>query len=102
MSQAAWPEPLQEIADMFASAPPRDRLDLLLDFATSLPDLPPELEAARDQMEQVPECQSPVFLSTRLEDGKVYYDIDVPREAPTVRGFASILYEGLNGATPEA
>jgi cysteine desulfuration protein SufE len=52
-------------------------------------------------MEQVHECQSPVFLRARLEHGRVYYEIDAPREAPTVRGFASILYEGLNGATPE-
>jgi cysteine desulfuration protein SufE len=60
------------------------------------------LHNARDTMEQVHECQSPVFLSAKLLDDKVYYYIDVPREAPTVRGFAAILYEGLNGAPPEA
>ncbi|MDQ4075048.1 MAG: SufE family protein [Chloroflexota bacterium] len=101
MSKDAWPKPLQEIAEMFKTAPRQDRLHYLLEFAESLPELPPELEEARDQMEQVHECQSPVFLHTTMEDGKVYYHIDVPREAPTVRGFASILYEGLNGATLE-
>nr|MBA3531345.1 SufE family protein [Ardenticatenales bacterium] len=52
--------------------------------------------------EQVHECQSPIFLHAAMEQGRIYYQLDVPREAPTVRGFASILYQGLNGATPEA
>ncbi len=96
-----WPDALQEVVDLFAESPAQDRLELLLEFAMSLPDLPPELEGARDQMEQVHECQSPAFIRGRLEHGRVYYDIDVPKEAPTVRGFASILHHGLNGATPE-
>lgn len=100
MSDTTWPEALQEIAEMFQEAAPRDRLDYLLDFAMNLPDLSPEFQAARDQMEQVHECQSPVFLHAELRDGRVYYELDVPREAPTVRGFASILHQGLNGATP--
>jgi cysteine desulfuration protein SufE len=102
MSDHQWPEALQEIIDMFDDAPPEERLDMLLEFALSMPDLPEELHDARDTMEQVHECQSPVFLLSKLQDGKVYYYFDVPREAPTVRGFAGILYEGLNGASPEA
>lgn len=100
MSEATMPDTLQEIIEMFAGAPERDRLDLLLEFATSMPDLPDAL--TRDTLEQVHECASPVFLHTYEKEGRIFYDIDVPREAPTVRGFASILREGLNGATPEA
>ena len=96
------PDNLQEIVDTFAEASPRDRLDLLLEFAETMPDLPPELADARDSMEQVHECQSPIFLHAKLENGRIYYDLDIPREAPTVRGFASILHQGLNGATPDA
>ena len=102
MSDAKWPEALQEIIDMFGDASPEDRLDILLEFAMNLPDLPEELHNARETMEQVHECQTPVFLLAKMAHDKVYYHIDVPREAPTVRGFASILYEGLNGAFPEA
>lgn len=98
---AALPENLQEIVETFQEAAPRDRLELLIEFAESMPDLAPELHAARDTMEQVHECQSPVFLRTRLEEGRIFYDLDVPREAPTVRGFAGILHQGLNGATPQ-
>jgi cysteine desulfuration protein SufE len=102
MSTAEWPEALQEIIETFHDASPEERLDILLEYALDLPDLPEELQNARDTMEQVHECQTPVFLLARLEDGKVYYHIYVPREAPTVRGFAGILYDGLNGAPPAA
>jgi cysteine desulfuration protein SufE len=102
MTEAQWPEALQEIVDVFDDAAPDERLDMLLEYALSMPDLPEELQSARDTMEQVHECQTPVFLLATLKEGQVYYYLDVPREAPTVRGFAGILYEGLNGASPEA
>lgn len=99
MSQPVLTESLEEIVEMFAEASRREKLELLLEFAESMPDLPPSM--TRDTFEQVHECASPVFLQARMENGRIYYDIDVPREAPTVRGFANILREGLNGATPE-
>ena len=102
MHETAFPEALQDIIAEFSSASPEERLELLLEFAMALPDLPEELHNARDTMEQVHECQSPVFLHTSLQDGHMVYHLDVPREAPTVRGFASILHSGLNGATPAA
>jgi len=102
MMDQACPDALQEIIETFQDAAPDERLDILLEYAMNMPDLPDELLSARDTMEQVHECQTPVFLLAHLRDGKVQYHIDVPREAPTVRGFAGILYEGLNGATPEA
>jgi cysteine desulfuration protein SufE len=53
-------------------------------------------------MEQVDECAIPVFLSAQLHEGTVHYAIDVPRDAPTMRGFAGLLHAGLHGATPAA
>lgn len=96
------PESLQNIVATFADAAPEERLDILLEFALSMPDIPVELQNARDTMETVPECQTPVFLHSAMEQGKIYYHIDVPHDSPTVRGFASILREALNGATPES
>jgi len=102
MTEQAYPDALQEIIETFRDASPEERLDMLLEYALNTPDLPEELQSARDTMEQVHECQTPVFLLAQLREGKVHYYIDVPREAPTVRGFAGILYEGLNGAPPAA
>lgn len=102
MQETACPGALREIIEEFSDAAPEERLEMLLEFAMELPDLPEELHHARDTMEQVHECQSPVFLHASLEDGRMVYHIDVPREAPTVRGFAGILRSGLNGATPDA
>ena len=95
------PAPLRAVVDEFRSASPRERLEMLLEYASDLPDLPRELEAHRDQMEQVHECQTPVFLFTQLHDGHVHFYLDIPPESPTVRGYASVLVEGLGGVTPE-
>ncbi len=103
----ACPQALQTIIEEFQPLTPQERLEMLLEFAFDLPDLPARLHGKRDQMEQVHECQSPVFLHTELEkhpdqpeQDAVHFYIDVPMEAPTVRGYAAILAEGLNGATP--
>lgn len=97
---ARCPAALQTIIQEFRDVLPRERLELLLEYADSLPDLPARLHEKRDNMEQIHECQSPVFLHTELEQGKVFFYLDIPREAPTVRGYASILVEGINGVTP--
>ncbi len=94
------PTALQTIIEEFREAPPRDRMEYLLEFALSLPDLPARFEAQRDSMEQVHECQTPVFLATEIEDGVVHFYMDIPQESPTVRGYASILVDGFEGASP--
>jgi cysteine desulfuration protein SufE len=97
----AVPEPLAQIIEEFQAATPRERLEYLLEYSAELPDLPDRLLAHRDQMEQVHECQTPVFLYTELENGIVHFYLDIPAESPTVRGYAAILVEGLDGATPQ-
>lgn len=95
------PPRLQEIIEEFREATPRERLEYLLEYSMDLPDLPERLMAARDGMEQVHECQTPVFLHTEINGGLVEFFLDIPRESPTVRGYASILVSGLAGATPQ-
>ena len=103
------PERLEGIVEEFADLPGNLRLEALLDYSRRVPPLPPELAANREALEQVHECQTPFFVATELrDDGTVELYFDAPPEAPTTRGFAGILYEGLNGssagevlATPE-
>ena len=73
----------------------QDKLKLLLEFADELPPLPAELYEAA--MEPVPECQSPLFLHVDAGDrDDVRLFFSAPAEAPTTRGFASILAAGLD------
>jgi len=89
---------LAEIADDFTSLPGKERLQLLLEFSDDLPALPERYVRRRDLLEQVPECQSPLFLAVEVDDdGVVHLFFDAPPEAPTTRGFAGILQSGLDG-----
>lgn len=96
-----YPPKLRQTIAEFQEVDMRDRMEYLIDYAMDLPDLPERLFEERDSMEQVHECQSPVFLHTEINNGKVEFFFDIPQEAPTVRGYAAILLEGLNGLTPE-
>jgi len=98
---AACPPPLQDIIEEFRAVDPRDRMEYLVEYALDLPDLPERLHAQRDQMEQVHECQTPVFLFTELNNGHVAFYLDIPPESPTVRGYAAILLDGFGEATPQ-
>jgi cysteine desulfuration protein SufE len=90
------PAPLAEVVSEFAEVAGQDKLTLLLEFANDLPALPDGLAEAA--MEPVPECQSPLFLHVDPSDpARVRLYFSAPAEAPTTRGFASILAAGLDG-----
>nr|WP_199859610.1 MULTISPECIES: SufE family protein [unclassified Frigoribacterium] len=95
------PEALVEIREEFLALDVRNRLQLLLEFSNELPELPARYADHPDLLERVVECQSPVFLFVEVTDGRVHLHATAPREAPTTRGFASILAQGLDGLTVE-
>lgn len=92
---------LEEIVAELGDADRQERIELLIDFAKNLPPLPERLATHKDETHRVEECQSPVYLFVELEGDRVAIHADAPIEAPTVRGFVSLLVEGLNGATIE-
>jgi cysteine desulfuration protein SufE len=105
MTTQALPATLAEIVDDFQALTEPERLQLLLEFSRELPELPDRLKNHPELMEQVVECQSPLFLTIETEkndDGsadtvRLYFK--APPEAPTTRGFAGVLHEGLDGLT---
>ncbi len=93
---------LHEIVEEFADTPRDLRLPLLLDFSRRVPPLPERMAGRHDLMEQVVECQTPFFVAVERDaDGRMRLFFDAPPEGPTTRGFAGVLLEGLDGATPE-
>ena len=94
------PESLEQIKTDFHSLEVRERLQLLLEFSNELPDLPERYADHPDLLERVEECQSPVFIFVEVDDHEiVHLFATAPKEAPTTRGFASILVQGLAGLT---
>ena len=97
----ALPSALEDIVTGFADAPREIVLPMLVEYADVVPPLPPALVEHPELMEQVVECQTPFFLYASLAaGGTVDIAFEAPREAPTTRAFAGILYEGLAGLTP--
>lgn len=83
----------------FQSLSIQDRLNLLLEFSENLPKLPERYIDHPDLLERVEECQSPIFLFVEVTDGIVNLFFSAPPEAPTTRGFASILHSVIDGLT---
>ena len=96
------PPKLQEIVDDFASMSREEKLETLIGYAESMPPLPERFKEERDKMETVPECMTPVCLFSEKQAGDgIHFYVDIPPQSPTVRGLASILVNGLEGASLE-
>ncbi len=92
---------LDEIIEAFQFVEPEMRLELLLDYADQLPPLGSAYKPLRDKgLHMIHECQSPVFLKVEVINGCVRLFADVPREAPTARGFVSIMLKSFDGTAP--
>lgn len=100
MTDTAVPAELASLRDDFLALPASERLTLLLELSDELPEVPERY--ANAEFERVLECQSPVFITVEVADGKVSVFAKAPAEAPTTRGFASVLVQGLAGASVES
>jgi cysteine desulfuration protein SufE len=94
------PGRLGDICEDFALCEGREKLELLLQYAESMPTLDGGVEADRRAVEEVPECMTPVLIQAHRADGGLGFRFEIPENSPTVRGFASVLSAGLEGLPP--
>jgi len=92
-------ETFESLIEDFNLISVKDRLNLLLEFSENLPALPARYAEHPDLLERVEECQSPIYLFVEVEEGVVNLFFTAPEEAPTTRGFASILHAAIDGLT---
>ncbi|GGA26950.1 SufE family protein [Okeania sp. KiyG1] len=93
----ALPPSLERIVKKFQRASSNKlRYEQLLWYAKKLPDFP---EAEKIPENKVYGCQSQVYITANLNDGKVWYQGD--SDAQLVKGLVALLIEGINGLTPE-
>jgi len=93
---------LDSLIPRFKAADRETRLETLLDYSKKLPPLPQRFEAEKQLgHNRVDECQTTVYLWVEVDERGVHIHADVPREAPTVRGFISLLARSLEGQTPD-
>ena len=95
------PERLAEIVEDFSLCVGQEKLEYLLEFAEKLPPVPDTIDTSESAGDAVHECMSPVVIYPEWQDGKIFFHFDIPEEAPTVRGYASLLQEGIGWTTPE-
>ncbi|KAA0960920.1 SufE family protein [Microbacterium sp. ANT_H45B] len=101
MSTSRVPDTLTEIRDGFLETPEADRLLLLLEYSDELPEVSEDVANHPEMCERVAECQSPVYIYVEVDEGIVTMHATAPPEAPTTRGFASILVQGISGLTAD-
>ncbi len=91
----------EAVIDDFIFLEERDRLQLLLEFSEQLPALDSRFGDNPELLERVEECQSPVFIAVEGIPERVMLHFSAPQEAPTTRGFASVLNAALNGQSAQ-
>lgn len=73
-----------------------DRYKYIIDLGRELPPLD---EQARVEQNMVRGCQSQVWLTSRNEGGRLYFDAD--SDAFIVKGLLAVVLAAYNGRTPE-
>lgn len=101
---APLPLALAALVEEFTALAPAQRLEMLVEMGAEVPDPPEPYASDLALMEQVVECQSPVYVATEVAVAAPHaatIHISAPAEAPTTRGFAGVLSEGLAGLSAQ-
>lgn len=87
----------QQVKDLFSSCPTEEKkYDKIIELGRTLPPYPPEEKKPENF---VPGCQSIMYLTSKLENGKVYFAAE--SDALISAGLAAILIQVYNGESPE-
>ena len=92
---------VRAVVEDFQAMEGNDRLQMLLEYSESLPELDAKFGDNPELLERVEECQSPVFIAVEGNSSQIELHFSAPREAPTTRGFASALNSALNGLSAQ-
>jgi cysteine desulfuration protein SufE len=96
MSQNLPPN-LERIVERFKRrTDPKQRYQQLLWYANKLQPMPPE---GKKPENKVSGCVSQVYITADFKEGKIWYQGD--SDAQLVKGLVALLFEGLNGLTPD-
>lgn len=95
------PEKLDVICEDFSLCEGREKLELLLQYADSLPTIPDGFDMGQGEMEDVPECMTPVRIHAKRDEWGMQFFFEIPASSPTARGFACLLSSGLEGLPPQ-
>lgn len=100
MTASPLPIDLAEISAEFLDLPAATRLELLVEFGDEVREVPEPYASDQTLMERVVECQSPVYIAVEIAqtvpgNARAAVHILAPKEAPTTRGFAGVLSEGI-------
>ena len=91
-------ERIDAVVDEFADLEGREKLELLLEYASGLAPLPAAIAARRSvEDHRVHECQTPVSLWPEVTAAGARLWAEVAPEAPTVKGFVAILASAVEG-----
>ncbi|MBQ7531139.1 MAG: SufE family protein [Paludibacteraceae bacterium] len=86
-----------EIIDEFAMFDDwMDRYELLVEYGRGLPPFPEELRTGQNLIDG---CQSQVWFTASLQDGRLVYQAD--SDAILVKGIVALLLHVLNNQTPK-
>ncbi|MUH00538.1 SufE family protein [Scytonema sp. UIC 10036] len=90
------PPNLAKIVQRFQrSSDQKRRYEQLIWYGQKLSELP---ESDKIEENKVPGCASQVYVTAKLEDGKVVFQGD--SDSQLTKGLVGLLIEGLNGLTP--
>jgi cysteine desulfuration protein SufE len=101
-SASEVPEGIQKILRRFATLTPDMTRQALVQYANRLPPLPERFQTLDREQYRVHECQTPVAIYPEVVDGRMQFHADVPQGAPTIRALLAMIFEAVNGQTPEA